>query len=500
MSTSSAGQESYFTSTVVLGFHWPRELTQDLNVVIGDSDRIIAWAQHCSNSFGGTPTLTTVQTGMLQRVAAVWSSGDVVFAGSQAGDLFRHDSNGWADTISGTTAPIWSIWGTSPSNVYAVGGVGTMLRYDGRVWARVNLGVVDTLNWIWGTSATDIYVTGARGRLLHFDGTTWTSISTGVGVFLNAISGSSPDDVYVVGDDGVVLYFDGRGWSSVDIGTSGDVWGVYAVAQDDVHFFLSGDGVAHFDGVRFGRSSRPFKSSLEYGHGTGPGDVFAVSYEASGLFHYNGIDWTQFRLPPLDTYSLWVTRESVYVGAERGQVFQLDRHCSRRELQCSDRWDNDCDGQTNCADSDCVGDGACSEGGLCRSLYSLACGTTNTATTAGGAPLLERYGCGLRPASGQERAYRFVAERTGQVTIGLSAASADIEASVLGTFASGGCDPMGACLAATPSASGTRTLTFAATQGRTYYVMVDGVQTTPVSYELEVSCPVWMGVRSISGR
>jgi cysteine-rich repeat protein len=463
--------------------------TQDLNVVIGDSDRIIAMGAALQQLVRGVPTLTTVQTGMLDRVTAVWSSGAAVFAGSDTGQVFRHDSNGWADTHSGTTASIWSIWGTSPSNVYAVGRGGVMLRYDGRAWLRVNLGIIDTLNWVWGTGPDDIYVAGARGRLLHFDGTAWTTVPTGVGVFLNGVSGSGPDDVYVVGDDGTALHFDGRGWSSVDTGTLIDVYGVYAVAPDDVHFFLSTDGVMHFDGVRFTRSSRPFKSSVEYGFGTGPSDIYAVSYQASGLFHYNGVDWAQFRLPSFDTYNIWVTRESVYAGAERGQIFQLDRHCSQRELQCGDRWDNDCDGQMNCADSDCVGDRACSGGGLCKSLYTLACGTTNRGTTAGGSPLLERYGCGMRAASGQERAYRFVADRTGQVTIGLSAASADIEAIVLGTFASGGCDPMGACLATTPSASGTRQLTFAATQGRTYYVMVDGVQTTHVPYELEVSCP-----------
>jgi hypothetical protein len=102
--------------------------------------------------------------------------------------------------------------------------------------------------------------------------------------------------------------------------------------------------------------------------------------------------------------------------------------------------------------------------------------------------MLERYGCVPWVEAGRERAHRFVAPASGNVTIELTS-SVELDVIVVGALASGACDPLGMCLASTPRQSGARHVTFEAVAGKTYWVMVDSAASTMGPYGLQVSCP-----------
>ncbi|MBI3179554.1 MAG: hypothetical protein HYZ27_07815, partial [Deltaproteobacteria bacterium] len=68
-----------------------------------------------------------------------------------------------------------SIWGSSASDVWAVGSSGLAYHFDGGAWARVDVGAGDAgLNGVWGSSAADVFVVGEQGFATHFDGVGWT--------------------------------------------------------------------------------------------------------------------------------------------------------------------------------------------------------------------------------------------------------------------------------------------------------------------------------------
>jgi hypothetical protein len=67
---------------------------------------------------------------------------------------------------------------------------------------------------VWGTSATNIYAVGANGRIVHFDGAAWSAMSSPTRARLSRLSGSSATDVYAAGDT-VLLHFDGSAWKTV---------------------------------------------------------------------------------------------------------------------------------------------------------------------------------------------------------------------------------------------------------------------------------------------
>ena len=149
------------------------------------------------------------------------------------------DGWGWQNPLPQGN-DLYGIWGTSSSDVYAVGEGGTILHFDGVSWAPMVSGTTNTLRGVWGTSWDDIWAVGDLGTLLHYGGTSWLPVtSTGVGLLnLIAVWGSSRYDVFVVAssgaaDAGLVLHYDGS-WVGMDTRVVGPLRGVSGTAANDV--------------------------------------------------------------------------------------------------------------------------------------------------------------------------------------------------------------------------------------------------------------------------
>ncbi len=53
-----------------------------------------------------------------------------------------------------------SVWGTGPSNVWAVGSLGTVLHFDGNTWTRTSVGSGETLRAVWANGDGGVWVGG----------------------------------------------------------------------------------------------------------------------------------------------------------------------------------------------------------------------------------------------------------------------------------------------------------------------------------------------------
>jgi hypothetical protein len=104
--------------------------------------------------------------------------------------------------------PLTDVWGTSSSDVYAVGYGGTILHYDGAGWSEMTSGTSAALRGVWGTSSSDVYAVGNSGTILHFDGTSWSEMTSGTSATMSAVWGTSPSDIFAVGS-ATILHFDG---------------------------------------------------------------------------------------------------------------------------------------------------------------------------------------------------------------------------------------------------------------------------------------------------
>lgn len=149
----------------------------------------------------------------------VWMSGE-------HGRIAHWDGVSFRDEPPLTSATIWGMWAASPSDAWAVGATpegGTaapndlVLHWDGATWSPVALPeqLGYSLNKIWGTSSTDLYAVGEGGAIWHRKGTTWAREPSPATSRLLTVFGCSATDVWAVGGDDV-LRSDGQTWRRVD--------------------------------------------------------------------------------------------------------------------------------------------------------------------------------------------------------------------------------------------------------------------------------------------
>jgi photosystem II stability/assembly factor-like uncharacterized protein len=231
--------------------------------------------------------------------------------------------------IPGYVPPVMGVWGSSPTDVFAVGWNGTILHYDGRTWAPVDNGTTTNYlyhNAVWGSSPTDVFAVGLFGIILHYDGNTWTEMDSGTTEWLHAVWGSSPTDVFAVGDNGIVLHYDGNTWSHMNSGTTEHLRGVWGSCATDI-FAVGWNGtILHYDGITWNAMISGTTKGLIAVWGSMPTDVFAVGGYGI-ILHYDGSIWTDNSLETRKTTyeCIWGTSGTdIFIGGRDGSILHYD--------------------------------------------------------------------------------------------------------------------------------------------------------------------------------
>ena len=194
-------------------------------------------------------------------------------------DASAADASGDGATIPGCSKDGWcwstptpqgnllfSVSGSSASDVWAVGGAGAIVHWDGRSWAEVPSGSQDPLSSVWSASASDAWAVGYNAAVLHWDGSTW---SPAIGVPTPPAGCFSDDTI----------------WSAVWGSGPSDVW-IVGLCEAPKLF----GAAIHWDGSQW----TPFTLPEGFGAvwGTGPNDAWAIGSDDADLFHWDGQSWT----------------------------------------------------------------------------------------------------------------------------------------------------------------------------------------------------------------
>ena len=124
---------------------------------------------------------------------------------------------------SGTPNGLNALWGSSSTDIFAVGDKGTVIHYDGDgdnngspddIWELMNSGTDVKLLGVWGNSSTDVYAVGNSHKeeywkrtVIHYDGISWEEVPTGNGVTLMSPWGSATDDITAAGSFGSIMRY-----------------------------------------------------------------------------------------------------------------------------------------------------------------------------------------------------------------------------------------------------------------------------------------------------
>ena len=247
-----------------------------------------------SDPFNIGASWTGQTSGTENLLYGVWgSSASDVFAVGEAGAIVHDNGETWTAQLSPTSDNLYAVWGSSPIDVFAVGGrVGTILHYDGATWTEQTKDGTDSLFGVWGTSHSNVFAVGYQGTILHYDGTAWTRQTSGTGSWLHGVWGSSGTDVFAVGLGGTILHYDGTQWSSMTSGTESPFQGVWGASGTDVFAVGDGGAISHYNGIAWTSQTTGVAEPQLSVWGASGSDVFAVG-NGGTILHYDGTGWTR---------------------------------------------------------------------------------------------------------------------------------------------------------------------------------------------------------------
>jgi hypothetical protein len=273
----------------------------------------------------------SMDSGTTEDILGVWgSSGTDVFAVGYEGTILHYDGTAWTSMPSGTTNWLSGVWGTSGSDVYAVGGLGyndhqVILYFDGSSWALM-LDEPDTfpLSGVWGTSGSNVYAVG-RNQILHYDGIDWAPMSVGPPDTFQGIWGSGENDIFVGGgNQGTIVHYNGLNWSLVHSGfRTSSIW---STSGSDVFFVgFSGGTTLRYDGTNWISMDNGLTNDLYGVWGSSGTDVFAVG-SVGMLLHYDGNDWTPMNSGTTENlFGIWGSSSSdVFAVGSNGTILHHD--------------------------------------------------------------------------------------------------------------------------------------------------------------------------------
>ena len=170
----------------------------------------------------------------------VWAVGEKVDATNPSNPtrtpvFLRFDGTTWTSRPPASIPSLTptDVSGSGPSDVYVsarstLADAGFVLRYDGSAWSTEALpgGTSQpppALAAIWASAPGDVFAVGSQGTILRRSGGTWSKATSGTTASLRDVTGRSAADVYAVGANGVILHFDGASWTPVASGTTDDL-------------------------------------------------------------------------------------------------------------------------------------------------------------------------------------------------------------------------------------------------------------------------------------
>ncbi len=268
----------------------------------------------------------------------------------ESGMILHYEGRGWWPQASRINERLYAVWGSGPTDVYAVGAHCAIAHYDGSSWRNATpyLPPSFDLKAVWGTEANHVFAVGDGGLILHFDGEGWRQQTSNTSSSLYAVWGLSNKQVYAVGSGGTVLHYDGSIWQATAVQPQGPLpWptgdyelrGVWGTSRSDVHVLgtqmayqqVSDDEAiqtqvnvaSHYNGRvwEFEGTSLEQFPPVKAVCVLSPTAVYALGFRGPVL-RFDGAEWESLSVPTgVDLLGLWVSpSEEIFVAGSPGTI------------------------------------------------------------------------------------------------------------------------------------------------------------------------------------
>lgn len=171
------------------------------------------------------------------------------------------------------------IWANSPKEIYLIGTNGSIVFFNGTTFTKMNSGTTNQLDDIWGTSSSNIWAVGndPDGILLHYDGIKWETYDH---IVYSADDFEPPTNYLKAGLFSVFQYSEK---DSLYVSTS---WGIQKRSRNK-------DGKASWVYERRWQTDENAIGIPLRLRGITANDLFAIG-DRGVLLHFNGKTWRRY--------------------------------------------------------------------------------------------------------------------------------------------------------------------------------------------------------------
>lgn len=241
------------------------------------------------------------------------------------------------------------IYGFGPDDIWAVGsyqvgyeGFALIAHWDGQQWTTWKHHEYGGLAAVWGTSSSNLYAVGANGLILHYDGQQWIPQESGTSLSLNDIFGLNSKHIYVTGKElssgsGVLLRYNGKTWRTLTRGgypqDSAMLYGIFRSVWASSSRKLYVVGALSYEGVpgNWMLSEIPYNApgdnlvgltAMNRVRGTTSSNVF-ICGDRNLMIHWNGNSWHLYhqffdKTKNSSLKDIWTQNENIFVVGYEG--------------------------------------------------------------------------------------------------------------------------------------------------------------------------------------
>jgi hypothetical protein len=214
----------------------------------------------------------------------------------------------WTVVAEAQPAALLSVWGSSESDVWVVGGEpadhsGPIVEhYDGTKWTKLDSGQRNmNLWWVNGVAGGPVFMSGTNGTILQYKDGQFTKLDSTGSQIVFGLWAASATDAWAVGgaasggSQGFVWRFDGTKWNDVAIDpaikSGGTCWKVNGISANNVWITGTTGLTLHWNGTALEQGMVPTDSNL-FSVGANSERTIAVGGSVDGvIFENDGTEW-----------------------------------------------------------------------------------------------------------------------------------------------------------------------------------------------------------------
>ncbi|MDM8528045.1 FG-GAP-like repeat-containing protein [Anaerolineales bacterium HSG24] len=280
---------------------------------------------------GSGLTWVSMSSGTGSNLQGVWGSSNTdVFAVGDNGKIIHYDGTSWSSMTSlPATYHLNDVWGTANNNVFAVGDYGKIRHYNGSNWSTMSSGTTDNLYGVWGSASDDVYAVGYQYSIYGYNGSTWSQVSRDASFTdpYQAVWGTSNDDVFVVGSLNSTTHYNGNAWTGTSGCASGNgLNGVWGNSSSSVFAVGYNGNICRYNKGSWSSMTSGTSEDFSSVWGSSGSNVFATTFNGAFEFnqvrYYNGTSWVSDASKPASFNDVWgSSATNVFVVGDGGKIY-----------------------------------------------------------------------------------------------------------------------------------------------------------------------------------